>query len=277
MLWAVFTDQCLVSINSHTWTGPAINSFPLFFTVSVCHSILLFEHVHVQGSRKKKLWKVLRVVEFAVKIVDISNICTFFVNGVFPSLLYRILNIKTVRYMFIISFILTFFLHASYFSFSSLLHPPDAYLTSTSSNLILFNFILSYLISSLEVIFCLLSSSLIPWKIHLLPDTCRPSVIFGLVYGQHWRHTRLLARTAVRTIPPAIVADPIGERRKWCLSVIWCCRTWHHVTALLSALSCTLYNRRHNRAKYISHCSVLQCVISSHTVLYCIVLYCNVM
>ena len=116
--------------------------------MSVCHSILLFEHVHVQGSRKKKLWKVLRVVEFAVKIVDISNICTFFVNGVFPSLLYRILNIKTVRYMFIISFILPFFLYASYFSFLSLLHIPDAYLTSTSSNLILFNFIFYYLISS---------------------------------------------------------------------------------------------------------------------------------
>lgn len=63
-----------------------------------------------QGSRKKKLWKALRVVEFVTKIIDISNICTFFINGVFPSLLYRILNIKTVRDTFtsLLSFSVSF-------------------------------------------------------------------------------------------------------------------------------------------------------------------------
>jgi Pex2 / Pex12 amino terminal region len=51
-----------------------------------------------QGSQKKKMWKFLQTVELLTKIIDISNICVFFINGVFPSLLYRLLDVRTVRY-----------------------------------------------------------------------------------------------------------------------------------------------------------------------------------
>lgn len=44
------------------------------------------------------MWKFLQTVELLTKIIDISNICVFFINGVFPSLLYRLLDVRTVRY-----------------------------------------------------------------------------------------------------------------------------------------------------------------------------------
>ena len=54
------------------------------------------------GSRKKKMWKMLNIIEFITKITDITNICFFFLRGVYPSLLYRILNAKTVRTLHLI-------------------------------------------------------------------------------------------------------------------------------------------------------------------------------
>ena len=44
------------------------------------------------------MWKFLQTVELLTKVIDISNICVFFINGVFPSLLYRLLDVRTVRY-----------------------------------------------------------------------------------------------------------------------------------------------------------------------------------
>jgi hypothetical protein len=44
------------------------------------------------------MWKFLQTVELLTKIIDISNICVFFINGVYPSLLYRLLDVRTVRY-----------------------------------------------------------------------------------------------------------------------------------------------------------------------------------
>jgi hypothetical protein len=49
------------------------------------------------GSRKKKLWKTLHIIDFIVKIADISNVCLFFFKGVFPSFLYRVVGSQMVQ------------------------------------------------------------------------------------------------------------------------------------------------------------------------------------
>ena len=50
-----------------------------------------------EGTSKKKMWKILNIIEFMTKIIDISNIFVFFLKGAYPTLLYRIMRMKTVR------------------------------------------------------------------------------------------------------------------------------------------------------------------------------------
>jgi hypothetical protein len=50
-----------------------------------------------EGSRKKKLWKNLNVIDFIIKVADISNVCLFFFKGIFPSILYRVVGSQMVQ------------------------------------------------------------------------------------------------------------------------------------------------------------------------------------
>jgi hypothetical protein len=50
-----------------------------------------------EGSRKKKLWKTLNIIDFIIKVADISNVCLFFFKGIFPSILYRVVGSQMVQ------------------------------------------------------------------------------------------------------------------------------------------------------------------------------------